>query len=233
MASTVGASEMKYDAEFADASRNHRDRHVPQPAGGAQKRIFDAVLACVAIVCLLPLMIAIALLVRLTDGGPMLSAEKRRSVGGEGFECYSFRKLPVDWRLRLGQHLSRHPDELASWIMTATLKDDVLLTPVGRILDRTGLDDLPQLLNVLLGDMSFVGPPSLPVDRSDVKRGNVSAQFCRPGMISDCRIGADGARNWEAAAASYAAQWSFVGDLKILVRAISGLFQAERFQLNH
>ncbi|MFA1625347.1 sugar transferase [Rhizobium mongolense] len=224
---------MKYDAEFANPSRDHGDRHIPQPAGGAQKRIFDVILAGVAIICLLPLMIAIALLVRLADRGPILHLERRRSPGGEAFDCYSFRKLPVDWRLRLGQHLSRHPDELASWIMTETLKDDILLTPVGRVLHRTGLDDLPQLLNVLFGDMSFVGPPSLPVDRGYVKRGNVSAQFCRPGMISDCRATADGVRNGEMAAASYAAQWSFLGDLKILVRAIGGLFQAERFQLDH
>lgn len=110
----------------------------------AIKRLFDVTFAGIAVLALSPLMIAVALAVKLQDGGPVFFTQRRMGRGNRFFNMYKFRSMT--------QALcDRDGNQSAS-------KDDQRITAVGRFIRRTSIDELPQLLNVLLGDMSVVGP---------------------------------------------------------------------------
>lgn len=118
-------------------------------APGSGKGLFDVCAAAVALVLLAPLMAVVALLVRLTSRGPVLYRQERVGQGGRLFTIYKFRSMRVDAE-RNG----------AQW----ALRDDPRATPIGAFLRRTHLDELPQLVNVVKGEMSLVGPrPERPV----------------------------------------------------------------------
>jgi lipopolysaccharide/colanic/teichoic acid biosynthesis glycosyltransferase len=107
------------------------------------KRSFDIFAACLGLIVLAPVMLGIAALIRLNDGGPAIYRGRRTGRGGRPFEILKFRSMVVDAERRGG---------------STTGKDDPRITPVGAILRKYKLDELPQLISVLIGDMSIVGP---------------------------------------------------------------------------
>jgi exopolysaccharide biosynthesis polyprenyl glycosylphosphotransferase len=120
----------------------------------AMKRAFDLVLASVALIVSLPLLAAIALTIRLTSRGPVFFHQERVTKGGRVFRMHKFRTMKVD--------VDSLVDTSAPFFK---LQSDPRLTPVGRVLRRLSLDELPQFWNVVKGDMSLVGPRPLPVDQ--------------------------------------------------------------------
>lgn len=115
------------------------------------KRAFDLTLAIVAIVMLSPIMLVLALSVKITSGSPILFRQPRVGLGCELFELLKFRTMV------------HSPNEQGSW---STSINDSRITPIGRFLRSTSLDELPQLWNILVGDMSIVGPrPDVPQQR--------------------------------------------------------------------
>jgi lipopolysaccharide/colanic/teichoic acid biosynthesis glycosyltransferase len=112
--------------------------------GGALKRGFDLVVASVLLVCVLPAFLGIAALIKLTSSGPMLFQQHRRGLNNTTFRILKFRTM---------YHRDCDPD-----CKTQSQRYDRRVTPVGRILRRYSLDELPQILNVIIGDMSLVGP---------------------------------------------------------------------------
>ena len=117
------------------------------------KRLFDIVLALLALLLLSPVMLAAALAVWLDSGRPVLFAQTRVGRGTQPFQLYKFRSMVVD-APRLGSH--------------STAQNDPRITRVGRFLRRSSVDELPQLFNVLRGDMSLVGPrPDVPAQRGN------------------------------------------------------------------
>lgn len=117
------------------------------------KRLFDVLLALCALLAFSPVMLAAALAVWLDSGRPVLFAQQRVGRGTQPFRLYKFRSMVVDAAQR-GSH--------------STVQNDPRITRVGRILRRTSVDELPQLFNVLRGDMSLVGPrPDVPAQRSN------------------------------------------------------------------
>lgn len=124
------------------------------------KRVLDFVAALVGLVVLSPVFAAIALAVKLTSRGPVFFAQTRVGRNGRHFRFYKFRSMYADAEARKAALLAQN--ESADGVVFK-MKDDPRVTPVGRFLRRTSLDELPQLLNVLLGDMSLVGPrPPVP-----------------------------------------------------------------------
>lgn len=107
------------------------------------KRVFDVTVAAVGLIVLSPLLLGIALIVRLSSPGPIVHRARRVGLNGQLFTLYKFRSMVVNAE-RLGAGI--------------TTRDDARITPIGRFLRRTKLDELPQLVNVLKGDMSLVGP---------------------------------------------------------------------------
>jgi lipopolysaccharide/colanic/teichoic acid biosynthesis glycosyltransferase len=137
-----------------------------EAAGGLYKRAFkrwlDLAMILIAAPIVLPTLLILGLLVR-RDGGPALYAQDRVGLDGRVFRILKLRTMVVDADARLAAHLAADPALRDEWEDTQKLKSDPRVTSVGRLLRKTSLDELPQLWNVLKGDMSLVGPrPMLP-----------------------------------------------------------------------
>ena len=125
---------------------------------GAEKWLIDKMFAVVAFLLLLPLMVVIAALVKLTSRGPVLYGHMRIGYGGKKFRCWKFRTMYSDADSRLEKILRTDPAAAAEWKANFKLKDDPRVTPFGKFLRRTSLDEIPQFFNVFAGTMALVGP---------------------------------------------------------------------------
>jgi exopolysaccharide production protein ExoY len=138
---------------------------VPPPVGlyaKVGKRVLDVVLASVALVLMLPVLLILMLVLWFESGNPFYS-QPRLGKNGRVFRMWKLRTMIIGADRKLAQCLDADPDLRHEWETTQKLKRDPRVTPVGRLLRRTSLDELPQIINVLTGDMSLVGPrPMLP-----------------------------------------------------------------------
>lgn len=126
-------------------------------AGQTAKRGVDLILAIMLVPILAPAIGFMWLLARL-DGGPGLFGHARVGLNGQTFQCWKIRSMVPDAEARLADYLSGHPEAAAEWVRDRKLLEDPRVTRLGRFLRMTSLDELPQIWNVLIGDMSFVGP---------------------------------------------------------------------------
>jgi lipopolysaccharide/colanic/teichoic acid biosynthesis glycosyltransferase len=143
----------------------------------------NIIVALVALIFLAPVMIAVAMSVFAQDGGPILFAHRRIGRGGRHFLCLKFRTMAVDAERRLADLLAADPDARAEWERDHKLRDDPRVTGLGAFLRRSSLDELPQLFNVLRGEMSLVGPRPI-VDAEVAKYGHRFGHYCavKPGI---------------------------------------------------
>ncbi len=193
------------------------------PAGSLVKRSVDIAGALLFLLALAPVMLVLALLVRM-DGGPALFAHKRIGANGRFFGCLKFRSMCLDAEKRLQDILERDPAARAEWERDHKLRNDPRVTAVGRFLRQTSLDELPQLINVLIGDMSLVGPR--PIVRAEVSRYGTAIQEylrCRPGITGLWQTSGRNDINYDKRVeldTRYARSWSFRQDLVILFRTV-------------
>jgi undecaprenyl-phosphate galactose phosphotransferase len=122
------------------------------------KRPFDIGFSLFAIVVTLPVMIPIAVVIKLIDGGSIFFGHTRVGYRGKKFKVLKFRSMYIDADTRLKEILENDPKAREEWEKTFKLKNDPRVTPIGKFLRKTSLDELPQFFNVLKGDMSVVGP---------------------------------------------------------------------------
>ena len=132
------------------------------------KRIFDKTFAILAIIIFSPLMLIIALLIKITDKGPIFFKQKRIGFQGKPFYVIKFRTMYPDAEKRLEELLEKDPKAKEEWEKYWKLKKDPRITPIGKFLRKTSLDELPQFFNVLKGEMSVVGPR--PVVEKELKK---------------------------------------------------------------
>lgn len=127
------------------------------------KRIFDIVATVCGGIFILPFMLIIAIIIYLDSGGPIIYKQKRVGRDGKEFNFYKFRSMVKNADTILEEYLNTHEDEKKEWQKNFKLKNDPRVTKIGKIIRKTSIDELPQLWNVLIGDMSLVGPrPLLP-----------------------------------------------------------------------
>jgi lipopolysaccharide/colanic/teichoic acid biosynthesis glycosyltransferase len=143
----------------------------------------NAALALFILVFCAPLMVLTALAIYVYDGGPPLFAHRRVGREGRGFRCLKFRSMAVDAESRLERLLASDPAARREWEADHKLRRDPRVTPLGRILRKTSLDELPQLINVLRGEMNLVGPRPV-VQAEACKYGHRFVHYCavRPGI---------------------------------------------------
>ncbi|HEY8578076.1 MAG TPA: sugar transferase [Devosia sp.] len=192
--------------------------------GIGAKRAFDLSAATLLLLFALPAMFFIALIMFSTDRGPILFSHERIGLDGKRFRCLKFRSMVVNSQEALRRHLELFPQARAEWEATQKLRDDPRITPLGRFLRVTSLDELPQLINVIRGEMSLVGPR--PIVQDEVVRYAEQIEHyaaVRPGITglwqvsgrSDCdydqRVQLD---------TRYVREWSFFGDLVILIKTV-------------
>jgi undecaprenyl-phosphate galactose phosphotransferase len=132
------------------------------------KNIFDKFFALFAIGISLPLMLIISLAIKLTDKGPIFFKQKRIGFRGKPFYVIKFRTMYPDAEKRLKELLEKDPKAREEWEKYWKLKNDPRITPIGKFLRKTSLDELPQFFNVLKGEMSVVGPR--PVVEEELKK---------------------------------------------------------------
>lgn len=195
-----------------------------RPVQRALKRVLDPLLAALGLVLLSPLLALIALAVLVDSGRPIVFVSPRAGKGGRPFGMLKFRTM-VPGAVAVGRELGLTEDPFG------IVKDDPRITRVGRPLRRTGLDELPQLVNVLLGRMSIVGPRADLVEQAERyderERRRLSVL---PGITGWAQIHGRDSVPWTERFELdlwYLDHWSLLLDAKILVRSVGEIFRAE------
>lgn len=200
--------------------------HVDEPsftgARRAMKTGIDWMGAAMGLFVLSPVLLAIGLTIRLTDNGPALYRQTRIGQAGREFRVFKFRTMYTDADHRLAELLDRNEGDG----LLFKIKDDPRVTPVGRWLRRVSLDELPQLLNVLLGHMSLVGPRPLPV-MDTAFQGHVRRRLLvKPGITGLWQISGRSNVSWDEAVRldlHYVENWSIALDLTILAKTVAAV----------
>ncbi|PSC04013.1 sugar transferase [Alsobacter soli] len=192
--------------------------------GGWPKRVLDLAIALLALVLLLPIMLFIMALIRAKMGGPVIYSHTRVGQNGRPFSCLKFRTMVKDSDLALRRHLASDPAAAREWREFRKLHNDPRVTPLGAMLRKSSLDELPQLFNVLRGDMSCVGPRPVPADELE-RYGAHAADYARarPGLTGLWQTSGRNLRTYEERIAldcEYVQNWSLWSDVVILAKTI-------------
>jgi exopolysaccharide production protein ExoY len=204
---------------------------LPAPIGMTPKRVIDIVLALSGIVLLAPLLIICYVLTVITSPGPAVFRHRRVGFNGKHFDCLKFRTMVTDAPERLQRLLESDPAAAAEWATNRKLRHDPRVTPIGDILRKSSLDELPQLFNVLRGDMSIVGPRPVTDEELERYKSSIGAYLaCRPGITGLWQVSGRSSTTYEqrvAYDAFYASNWSVALDAKILVVTIPSLLATD------
>jgi exopolysaccharide biosynthesis polyprenyl glycosylphosphotransferase len=184
------------------------------------KNLLDRVAATLGLIVLAPLLLLIMLAIRITDPGPAFFRQLRVGHEGRPFRVWKFRTMYTDAEERK----SRLEAENETDGMLFKIKDDPRVTRIGRFLRATSLDELPQLINVVAGEMSLVGPRPLPADDGDYLGDVRRRLLVRPGMTGLWQVSGRSDLNWEESVRLdlyYVDNWSLAYDLGILWRTVA------------
>lgn len=197
------------------------------------KRSTDIAVSLILIVLFLPIMILVTSVILIQrDGGSVFYGQKRICRSGKDFFCYKFRSMCPDASERLQHLLENDPEARAEWAATHKLHNDPRITPVGRFLRSTSLDELPQLWNVLRGDMSLVGPR--PVTKVELEGpyvefgGRSDYLSVRPGLTGLWQVSGRSLLGYKERVMldrQYVRTASVMNDLRILLRTVSVVFR--------
>lgn len=194
------------------------------PLGGRAKRLTDLVIALCALALASPVMLFVALVIRLTTGGPAFYSHTRVGFGGKPFKCYKFRSMVSNADEVLHEYLALNSDAAKQWEESRKLKCDPRVTFLGMLLRKSSLDELPQLFNIVRGEMSCVGPRPIVADEL-CRYGNGIGDYLatRPGLTGLWQVTGRSSTDYSSRVALdcyYVRNWSLWADLVILVRTI-------------
>lgn len=215
--------DLDYDKDpSAEASRETRRAPAdPSLTYGPAKRMLDLCLVVLALPVVLPVIGILALLVAL-DGGNPFYTQPRVGRGGRVFRMWKLRSMVADADAALEAHLERDPDARREWEVKQKLSRDPRVTLVGRVIRKTSLDELPQLFNVLTGDMSLVGPRPMMVFQKALYPGDAYFQM-RPGITGTWQISDRNGSSFASRAdfdEDYFRSMSLATDLRLLLGTV-------------
>jgi exopolysaccharide production protein ExoY len=212
-------------AELAPTAGEATAEAVParsEPLGGWPKRLTDVAIAIAALALAAPLMLLVAFLIKMTDRGPVFYAHGRVGFGGRPFRCYKFRSMAANADALLAQHLARDHDAAREWRESQKLTHDPRVTFFGQMLRKSSIDELPQLFNVLRGDMSCVGPR--PITPDELERYGPYIDYylrTRPGLTGLWQVTGRSSTEYASRVqldTHYVRGWSLRFDFAILCR---------------
>ena len=226
-------SDLSYPSQASSSGRKFLSRSGHVRHSGLQvglKRGLDILGAGGLLLLGLPVLLLIAIIVGL-DGGPILFRHTRVGLGGQRFPCLKFRSMVTDADKRLATLLAEDAAAAEEWAIRRKLPRDPRITRIGRFMRRTSLDELPQLVNVLCGDMSLVGPRPVVREELDLHYSPSAADaYCevRPGITGLWQI--SGRSNTTYAERvnldiRYVRDWSFGRDIGILLKTIPAVLK--------
>ena len=198
-------------------------REPSTPVGGLRKQCLDRCGAAILLLLLTPLFLLLAVLIR-RDGGDALFRHQRLGANGRMFPCMKFRSMVANSDRVLEQLLASDPSAAAEWNATQKLRRDPRVTGVGRFLRKTSLDELPQLINVLRGEMSLVGPR--PIVRAEIVRYGSEIRYyyqARPGLTGLWQVSGRSDTSYAQRVeldVRYVANWTFWRDVAIVLKTI-------------
>lgn len=189
------------------------------------KQVFDRVFAALALLFFMPFFLVITLLLLIADGRPVFFAQERIGQNGRPFRCLKFRTMVHDAEARLAALLQSDPEARREWETTRKLTDDPRIHCIGAILRKTSLDELPQFLNVLRGDMSVVGPRPIVMEEAAYYGADFEEYISvMPGVTGAWQVSGRSNTTFEERVAmdvDYVRNWSFWRDIKIVWRTVA------------
>jgi exopolysaccharide biosynthesis polyprenyl glycosylphosphotransferase len=205
--------------------------HMDHPEFSGLRRViksaFDRTAAAVALIVLMPVLAGLALAIKLDDSGPVLFRQTRIGKDGKPFTLYKFRTMVVDAEARLSDVTALNDGDG----LLFKIRKDPRVTRIGEGLRRKSLDELPQLINVLIGDMSLVGPrPALPVEADSYGHHVRRRLAVKPGITGLWQVSGRSDLPWDEAIrldVRYVENWSFVLDLQILWKTWSAVMHGD------
>ncbi|WFU12457.1 sugar transferase (plasmid) [Rhizobium sp. CB3090] len=200
------------------------ERDVFPPTGGILKRTFDVTTALTALIFISPIFLMLMLLVKLSDGGPAFYGHRRIGHNGKAFRCLKFRTMVVDGDRVLKAYLQANPRAMEEWRATRKLQNDPRVTLVGAVLRKLSLDELPQLINIIRGEMSVVGPRPVVEDELELYE-NAAIYYLqsRPGLTGLWQVSGRNDVSYASRVAfdtHYVKNWSLSSDVVIIAKTI-------------
>ncbi|WP_244655451.1 sugar transferase [Sphingomonas sp. CFBP 13603] len=198
---------------------------------GNISRLIDIVFSSTAFLILLPVIALICIAIVVQDGGSPFFVHRRIGRGGRLFPCLKLRTMVLDSEARLRRHLEENPEAQAEWALDQKLRNDPRITPLGVFLRKSSLDELPQLLNVVWGHMSLVGPR--PIVPAEVPRyGRYMEFYCnmRPGITGLWQVSGRNDISYRRRVAMdtiYSRTRWFGSDIWIMVRTVPAVFASK------
>lgn len=188
------------------------------------KRAFDLAIIIFSLPLSLPIALLVAALVKLTSPGPVLYGHKRVGLNGKEFKCWKFRSMYIDADKQLAKILKENPQMKKEWDRERKLENDPRVTPFGKFIRKTSLDEIPQLINIFVGQMSFVGPR--PVMQDELERYGKKADYIlsvMPGLSGMWQTSGRSDTAYEDRVtldAYYIQNWSVWLDIWILIKTV-------------
>lgn len=200
-------------------------------ATGVGKRCFDFAVAALALLLLSPALLTIAALIKIKDPGPILFGHRRVGRQGGSFYCLKFRTMKMNAEAELQNILATDSDAAAEWNETQKLRNDPRVTKLGAFLRKFSLDELPQLINVLRGEMSLVGPrPITPDELERYGRQRRYYLLVRPGITGLWQVSGRSSATYDQRVQldrEYIEEWSWLGEIWILAMTLPAVFKTE------
>lgn len=193
------------------------------------KQLCDYVFTFLGMILISPLLLYIAYRIKKEDPGPVIFAHTRIGKDGKPFPCFKFRSMVVNSQEMLQKYLAENPAARAEWERDFKLKNDPRVTSIGAFLRRTSLDELPQIFNVLRGEMSLVGPRPVIQEELDKYYGEAAKLYCsiKPGITGLWQVSGRSDLSYAERVAldsTYIKHRSFWGDVVILWKTIGVVF---------
>ena len=192
------------------------------------KIALDFLLALLGLIVALPFMVIIAICVCM-DGGSVIYAHPRVGRNGKSFKCYKFRTMMVNSGQVLDELLKRDPAAAAEWAETRKLKHDIRITPIGRFLRASSMDELPQLFNILRQEMSLVGPRPIVAEEIDKYGDHIDCYYAtKPGLTGMWQVSGRSDTTYAERVALdtwYVNNWSLRLDIGILTKTVPAVIK--------
>jgi exopolysaccharide production protein ExoY len=195
------------------------------------KRLLDIFVVCALLPCLLPLSLIVAAVVWISSTGPILYRQTRVGRFGREFSLWKFRTMYADGDALLREHLQANPGAATEWATSHKLAVDPRITRLGRLLRRTSLDELPQFLNVMIGNMSLVGPrPIVPHEKVKYRDSYFFYASAKPGLSGLWQVSGRSHLPYDRRIAldeEYVRRWNMALDIEILWRTAGAVWRSE------
>lgn len=211
-----------------DVMMLHHTSRLQLPLPRLLKRSFDILASSLALIALSPLFIFVSLKVR-SDGGPAFFKQSRIGKNGKAFGCYKFRSMRIDAEEALHKHLAENAEAAKEWAQSHKLKNDVRITSFGHFIRRTSVDELPQLINVLKGEMSLVGPRPIVLAEVDRYDSDIAHYYrVSPGITGLWQVSGRSDISYPARVQMdswYVLNWSLWCDVAIICKTLPALLK--------